>query len=60
MEKQLLDLSQENNEGKMNKTLAIKGIQNKLYAQFNKMSSVNGEFFKYLENNICFRPRVNT
>jgi len=60
MEKQLLDLSQENNEGKMKKTLVIKGIQNKFYAQFNKISSVNGEFFKYLENSICFCPRDMT
>lgn len=43
----------------MKKTTAIKGIQKKRYAQFNKISSSSVNSLKYLENSICSYPHDN-
>lgn len=39
--------------------MAIKGIQKKRYAQFNKISSSSVNSLKYLENSICSYPHDN-
>lgn len=59
IEKLLLALRLKKKKGKVKKTTAIKGIQKKRYAQFNKISSSSVNSLKYLENSICSYPHDN-